>query len=212
MQLYWRANRQLSVAALKGVRQMDTAKLRVKVGPHEFEAEGPAEQVASLYATWKELIASQPQEATPAARMVLTPQFKPVIPADRVVEVKTKDGYTGPLDIFELDDSRDLVKLLVHPPAGDSRDADAILLTLYGYRRVAADGQGVARVPVTKLKQSLDISGLGIPRVDRSAKPYLDARYILKSGRAKGGVYELTVTGLTRAEELTNRLFAELVG
>jgi hypothetical protein len=198
---------------LKGVREMDTTKLRVKVGQHEFEAEGPVEQVTAQYTVWRELIAAQPKESAPPVRVPLSSSAaKPVIPADRVTEVRTRNGYTGPLDIFELDSGRDLMKLLVHPPAGDTRDADAILLVLYGYRKVGADGAGVARVPVTKLKQSLDISGLGIARVDRSAKSYVDSRYILKSGRSKGGVYELTVTGTTRAEELANRLFAELVG
>jgi hypothetical protein len=137
---------------------------------------------------------------------------KPSIPAEKVTEVKDSNGYTTMYDLWEIDEARDLRKLVVHPAAGDTRDADAILLVMYGYRKIGgADGEGIARVPVTKIKQSLDVSGIGVGRVDRSAKPYVDARYLLKSGRGKGGVYELTVTGLSRAEELAQRLFAERV-
>ncbi len=188
---------------------MEPTKLRVKIGVHEFEGEGPTEQITSLYNDWLERIASQPTE--PPTTQTLSKQ-KPVIPAEKVTEVRTGDGYTGMLDIFEMDEARDLCKLVVHPPAGDTRDPDAILLVLYGYRKCGNQGSGTPRVNVTKVKQSLDISGIGVARVDRAAKPYLDSRYILKAGRGKGGVYELTVTGLARAEELANRLFAERVG
>src|SRR5438477_7666462 len=36
---------------------METMRVKLKVGEHEFEAEGPIEAVQSQLATWKELIA-----------------------------------------------------------------------------------------------------------------------------------------------------------
>ena len=95
----------------------------------------------------------------------------------------------------EVDEARDLRKLIVHPPAGETRDADAILLVIYGYRKIGngAENKGTAR---DSRDQDQAIVGRiwhrGVARVDRTAKPYVDARYLLKSGRGKGGVYEST--------------------
>jgi hypothetical protein len=180
-------------------------KLKVKVGLNEFEAEGPAEQVTAQYEAWRQLIAAAPQVATPP------PGGSPMIPASTVTEVKTRDGFAAPWDIFDYDESRDLMTLKVHPPAGENRDADAILLVVYGYRKAGNSGAGVTEVPVTKLKESLDVSGIRIPRIDRAVAGYLTAGYLLKSGRAKGGIYRITNTGFARAEELAQRLFAQLV-
>jgi hypothetical protein len=184
----------------------DRSKLRVRIGVHEFEAEGPAEQVAAQYNTWKELIEKSPQ--SPSREDSTS---APAIPAKVITEVRTREGFAAPWDIFGVDKNGDLMSLRVHPPAGETRDSDAILLVLYGYRKAGNQGEGLGEVPVTKLKESLDISGLKIARIDRAAAPYVKAGYILKSGRAKGGVYRLTVTGFSRAEEMAHRLFAQLV-
>lgn len=69
----------------------------------------------------------------------------------------------------------------------------------------------MAEVPVTKLKESLEVSGLRIARIDRAANPYLKAGYLLKAGRGKGGIYRLTNTGFSKAEELARKLFEQLV-
>jgi hypothetical protein len=186
---------------------VENSKLKVKVGPHEFDAEGPKDEVSAQFSAWKELIAALPQASPePAKRSVAT-----VIPPTAITEVKTREGFAMPWDIFGDQTDRDLMTLRVHPPAGETRDADAILLVLYGYRKAGNDGQGVAEVPVTKLKESLDVSGLRIPRIDRAVAPYIRSGYILKAGRAKGGIYRLTNTGYARAEELAHRLFAQLV-
>lgn len=45
----------------------DAIKIRVKIGPHEFEAEGPHEIVDAHFRTWQQLIASDPFFAASAA-------------------------------------------------------------------------------------------------------------------------------------------------
>jgi hypothetical protein len=185
---------------------MENTRLKAKVGIHEFDAEGPAEQVAAQFQAWKELIATTSITPTPdPSKRLIT------LPADAVQEVKTRDGYTATWDIFGTDSDKDLMTLRVHPPAGDARDGDAILLVMYGYRRAGNDGQGLSEVPVTKLKESLDVSGIRIARIDRASAAYLKAGYLLKAGRGKGGIYRLTNTGYARAEDLARRLFEQLV-
>ena len=187
---------------------MENTRLKVKVGNHEFDAEGPPEQVSAQFQAWKELITALP----------VAPQTSPqhdgrrtiTLPVDAVEEVKTREGRSATWDIFGGYED-DLMTLKVHPPAGDTRDSDAILLVLYGYRKAGNEGAGLAEVPVTKLKESLEVSGMRIGRIDRAAAPYLKSGYLLKSGRGKGGIYRLTNTGFSKAEEMARKLFEQLV-
>ncbi len=55
---------------------MDTQKLKMKIGIHEFEAEGPVDIVQSQFAAFKELIAALPRKtrnepaaASPSTRL-----------------------------------------------------------------------------------------------------------------------------------------------
>lgn len=183
---------------------MEPTRLRVKVGVHEFDAEGPAEQVTAQFEAWKQLIAVQAMPTPETQKRPLN------IPPEAIDSVKTRDGYAAPWDIFGGDEG-DLMTLKAHPPQGDTRDADAILLVLYGYRKAGNDGAGQAEVPVTKLKESLDVSGIRIARIDRAIAQYLRAGFVLKSGRGKGGVYRLTNTGFAKAEDMARKLFEQLV-
>ena len=82
---------------------------------------------------------------------------------------------------------------------------------MYGYRQAGNDGEGLSEVPVTKLKESLDVSGIKIPRIDRAAAAYLKAGYLLKAGHGKGGIYRLTNTGFAKADAMARKLFEQLV-
>ncbi|MBI4480091.1 MAG: hypothetical protein HY651_08725 [Acidobacteria bacterium] len=185
---------------------METARLKVKIGVHEFDAEGPPDQVAAQFQVWKELISANPVQPDTQQKRIA-----PGIPSELITEGRTREGFAVPWDIFSIDSDKDLMTLRVHPPAGDTRDADAILLVMYGYRRAGNEGQGIAEVPVTKLKESLDVSGIRIARIDRAAAPHLKAGYLLKAGRGKGGIYRLTNTGHAKADEMARRLFEQLV-
>lgn len=178
---------------------MENYKIRVKVGSNEFEAEGPREAVEAQFEAWKELIKSQPISAS------IPDQNKPNLPSN-VVEVRTRDGvFSAPWDIFGVDDKRKLVTLKAHP-TGENRDADAILLILYGYLKALEQQE----VLVTNLKNSLAQSGLRPERIDRAIAPYLRENLVLKTGSGKGGKYRLTNTGLTKADTLARTLFEKM--
>ncbi len=189
---------------------METTRLKVKIGVHEFDAEGPADQIAAQFQAWKELIAALPAAAPTQPSGSMTGRRTITLPIDAVEEVKTPDGRSAPWDIFGNDSDRDLMTLKVHPPAGETRDGDAILLVMYGYRKCGNEGAGLVEVPVTKLKESLDVSGIRIARIDRAVAPYLKSGYLLKTGRGKGGVYRLTNTGFTKGEAMAHQLFSQL--
>src|SRR5947209_4527541 len=70
---------------------MDTQKLKIKIGEHEFEAEGPTEIIKEQFAIFKDLIASTP--ATKKEKPAETSQQSPVpnnssiLALDRIVRV-----------------------------------------------------------------------------------------------------------------------------
>lgn len=180
---------------------MDSHRLRMKVGPHEFEAEGTAEEVNQQFALWKELIAvvpvTAPQPVPIVAQTTTTPEaVQPAKPASADQPVP---------DIFDVDAKKGTVSLRLHPP-GDARDADAGLLLIYAFKRLLA----VDQVLAGHLKEALEVSGIRVDRIDRTIGAYHQAGLLMKSGFGKGGKYALTLTGLQRAERLARDLASQL--
>lgn len=177
---------------------MDAYKLRIKIGSHEFEAEGPKDAVTAQFEAWKELIVSLPA--------VQSQEKNARIPPSSLMELRTGEGsVTSPWDIFEIDEKRNLVSLKVHP-TGDQRDADAVLLILYGYRRALGQNDAL----VTRLKESMEVSGLRPGRIDRAVVAHIRSGFLMKAGRGKGGKYRLTNTGVARVEEMARGLVEQL--
>lgn len=146
---------------------MDVTKLRMKIGPHEFEAEGPRELVAAHFEAWKQLIAAHPVAA-------VTAETAAVPPAGTVAGQQAASAAT-PRDIFAVDPARKRITLRVSP-AGKSQDADAALLILYGYRLCfGEEGQAVV---VTRLKEALAASGHPRSRIDRTLARHVRARLL----------------------------------
>src|SRR5450759_5775481 len=109
---------------------MESQKLRVKIGVHEFDAEGPPEAVSAQFEAWRSMVASLGQDQGAAQKVR---DQKPHV-GDH-----NGDGGVGPValasDIFNFDEKRKLLSLTVHP-TGEARDADALLLLLGGYKQV----------------------------------------------------------------------------
>lgn len=182
---------------------MESHRLRMKVGPHEFEAEGTPDEVNRQFDLWKQLIA-----AAPAAPNNAQP-VPPLGAATTTPDVPAASGQPDPApvpDIFVADARKGIVSLRIHPP-GESRDADAGLLLVYAFRRLL----DVEQVLAGHLKDALELSGIRVDRIDRTIGAYHQAGLLMKSGFGKGGKYSLTLTGLQRAERLARELAAQLV-
>lgn len=178
---------------------MDTAKIRVKIGPHEFEAEGPAEQVAAQFAAWKDLIvlaSSKPADKSQPDNSGIS------IAAQGYV---TTIGTADLPHIYSFDEKRDLVTLRVLP-IGEDRHREAVLLIIYGYLRQ----KNIDEVLVTKLKASLESSGSAPERIDRAAIPSQREGYLVKGGAGKGGKYRLTNKGIVKTEEIISGFLKQL--
>jgi hypothetical protein len=169
---------------------VDQQRLRVKIGVHEFEAEGPPDVVAEQFQAWRELIAEQPSTRPDQ-------QLDAGGDPDRHRDTSTVGELPS---IFSYDRKRELLSLSVHP-RGNRRHADAALLLVYGYKLLGRD-----EVIVGTLKEALAVSGLKVDRVDRIIVPYVTANLVLKGGSGKGGKYRLTNLGIDRAKELIDDL------
>ena len=167
----------------------DILKLRMKVGVHEFDAEGPAELVRMHLDTWKRLAGLT--ESTDAVRS--TAATAAIEGADPTL---TK--------LFAVDAQRQTILLRIIP-GGPRRNRDVALLLLYGYHQflAAADEDSL---PGVRLKALLAACDLHPTRIDRVMAPYLASRLVRKSGRHTHEVYALTAAGREYAAALARQL------
>jgi hypothetical protein len=189
---------------------MDTYKLRVKIGPNEFEAEGQPDVVKAQFEEWKTLVVgARLGPSSPTQPHAQGTQHSPA-GADAPPFVGSVEGGAAGASmdssrlgrLFDVDHNKDRVTLKVLPQ-GDNKAADALLITLYGYKALREKND----VQVTSLKSSLVFSGcLGGKRIDRVAEPHVRKQFLLKRGIGKGGIYTLTSMGSNAAKEIIDDL------
>ncbi len=169
---------------------MEPFRLRMKIGVHEFEAEGEQEGVERQFALWRELIASTPQ--TSASSPPLNPPLGGGEPPGAL------NAGAGEFDkIFHR--TGKLISLTVLP--GPDRAADAALLLLLGHRLY----NQVDQVGGTALLSGLKQSGYDTARVDRVLDRHVP-ELVLRTGVRRAVKYRLNNPGLNRATELAREL------
>lgn len=185
-------------------------KLHVKIGEHEFRAEGPESVVQAQYQQFLTASgmlppAGQAQPARPFVPDANSPtgQRKLVLLMRKDVTVTTDSrgfvyvGRPSPIDrkflaqIFQPYDGGDL-KL----NALASTNAISLLLLLYGFRVML----GEDKVRGQKLLRAAQISGLSLDRVDRDLEHLSNC--IASEGERRGKTYEITADGIKTAESL----------
>jgi hypothetical protein len=164
---------------------MEPFKLRVKIGPHEFEAVGDQESVERQFERWRELVAALP--AIPSELPSPPPgEGGSELPPGEFDKVFRRDGEVISLSVL---------------PTGDRAEADAALLLLLGQRQYVSTDL----VTGGRLLQGLERSGLTVGRADRVFGDYIP-RFVIRSGQHRAVRYRLTNLGLTRAQELMEEL------
>ena len=171
---------------------MDSYKLHLKIGLHEFSAEGPVDVVKQDFELWKSMISDLPAQPVPAAALGQNGAAPPnnSAPPKETIE-----------KVYVIDERRDMLSLRVLPRS-DDRYADALLLLLLGYKII----KGADEMMVTQLKPSLRQSGCMVDRVDQIAAKYVRHGFLNKGGMGKGGRYSLTNSGAEKAIALLNSL------
>lgn len=177
---------------------MEPFRLRLKIGDHEFEAQGDQETVERQFAAWREMIASLPSPppvpvpvgvAVPVGLQAPAAQSAPSPAAEAVNYDK----------VFRKD-KRDVVSLTVLPQ-GDRALSDGGLLILMGRKHYLDEDL----VGGAWLLDGLRDSGMPIGRVDRVFGDYYP-NLVTTVGTHRATRYRLTNLGMSKAVELAKGL------
>ena len=167
---------------------METYKLKIKIGDHEFEAEGPVDVVQSQFAAFKELIASAPtkqQEPVPAPRQEGKDAVSqlPHLPLEKILKV---DGR-----VVSLTAKCDSVE-------------ETVLLILLGQK----ESRNNQEVTGGEIMDGLKQSGYMLPRVDRIMDKLSADGSLITIGVHRSRRYRLSNTGLTKALNIAKEVIA----
>lgn len=183
---------------------MSDYKLKIKIGSHEFEAEGPIESVERQFAEFRDLIL----KVAPSGRVNNDAPKRPISLGEGTGRLGAGGGWADPelegerfLRLFVRDKNNLSLALL---PQGDRREADATMLLLLGNRTFFQKDAVSAVALSTALRQS----GYSVDRLDRQLNPFIggDEALLLRSGLRRGVHYRLTNLGLARAEKVAEDL------
>lgn len=167
-------------------------KLRTKIGGAEFEAEGPEESVREQFRMFMDAVTAAPVSPPRPAGNGANSDPPTPSPTDTPI---TEEMLAR---VFAIDQNENVV--VQRLPQSDNRNADSVLLILYGYlvRRQMHD------VPAGQLIESLRVSGISLNRLDRVMESVPGS--IHRGGSRKGSRYALNMPGRNRAEELIRLL------
>lgn len=179
-------------------------KIAVKLPGGEFSAEGAEESVTAQFKLWMqamETVAKAPARVEPPP---------PPAPPHRQSSNQHGDhgGHGGGVSpdiisrVYKLDTAKGTVSLGVLPKT-ESRDADAMVLLLYGFATLLRE----EAVLGTRLNAAAKASGVQRERVDRVIEAHADK--LTTAGAKKGKTYGLNNPGKRYAEELLSKILNE---
>ena len=172
-------------------------RLKIKVGPHEFEAEGSPEDVREQFQAFKEMIAVMPAVAAPLPQTAPaqdqsrteTPTDKPAVPPADLVLSK----------IMKVDGR--IVSLTIRPKSLE----DGILLILLGQSLLRENDS----VTGSEIMEGLEITGgLAVGRIDRVMEQIGKDGDVIVTGQNRGKRYRMTNAGVAKARQLASDLLA----
>jgi hypothetical protein len=172
---------------------METSKIKIKIGEHEFEAEGPSESVQRQFDAFKEIIG--------------TLSAKPLFTAPQNTNNGLQNqGHPSSFPHVHLEHIMHGVGRIVSLTALPASTEDAALLIMLGHK----DMRNNHAVTGQEIGDGLAQSGRPVPRVDRIMEKAIENAYVLKSGVKRSTRYRLTNEGLKKAlgigQELVNSL------
>lgn len=172
---------------------MDSTKIRMKIGDHEFEAEGPPEAVQAQFEVFRELIRNA---------AIASPQSQPPNNIQDAVDkaVANKVAHVTLEKIMRI--TGRVISLTAIPPSVE----DAALLIMLGHK----DFRDNENVTGQEIGDGLAQSGRPVPRTDRIMDRPIASSLVLKSGVKRSTRYRLTNTGHQRALDVARELIASL--
>jgi hypothetical protein len=167
---------------------VEAYRLKLKVGEHEFEAEGPEEAVTRQFEAWKELIAAAPRQ-------------KDVTPAMNGKQEENQEGASLALDKILRSEGR-VVSLTALP----TNEQEAALLVLLGQRHYRTNES----VTGSEVMDGMQLSGYRLGRVDRMLDGLASDGFVIRTGQHRGTRYRLSNTGLARAQAIAREVIGKV--
>jgi hypothetical protein len=185
---------------------METLKLKMRIGAHEFEAEGPQDVVKEQFEAFKALIAAVPT-APLNASFTGYPGTPPSITAGAQPGSQT---FEPPL-VPALDTSQEalarIMKVddrIISLTARARNTDDAVLLLLYGQKALRVNDA----VTGAEMIDGLSATGIKVQRVDRLLEKASDIGDVIVVGSGRAKRYRLTNSGFAKAKAIANDLIA----
>ena len=173
-----------------------TSKIKMRVGVHEFEAEGSQSFVQAERQRFEALVrATHVPTETP---MAIQPQGSIQARSTSSIAAPEKERYAK---IFKVDGQG--VLALIGQLPGKDRERDAIILLLLGYQTMLMKNT----VTGADLTKSMNHSGYPTIRVDRMMGKYNTDGTILTGGKQRRGrYYYLSAPGAEKAKSLAEEM------
>lgn len=166
-------------------------KLQVKLGAAEFTAEGPEKSVKEQFALFLELVRASPPAVSIAPSSAngshpvgQTPTTMPFPEA----------GMANLNRVFARDESGGVSLRIL--PRTERRESDALMLLLYGFRKLGNQEDVGSGALMAAVRQS----GLQLERVDHAI--FIYRSLITEGGYRRGKRYGLNNQGVNHAEQL----------
>lgn len=175
----------------------DPHKVTIKIGDAEFSAEGDKETVAKQFEAFLAALAHKPSAPPPSPAAPATPaggsngDDNGGATAEDASSDIVKKAFKASKDIVSLN----------YLPRTSQKEADTLLLLLYGYAVL----KGQDQVLGTQLIRAARQSGISLDRVDRAIGKH--DSLLLKGGARKGVKYGLNNQGVKTAKEMLTALF-----
>jgi hypothetical protein len=172
-------------------------RVKIKHGDSEFEADVPADKVQSIYDQFLATLEKRTQAP-----------LQPSNAGGKDHDAKLKssaasiEGQADQQLLTRLFETRaDGMVTLRVLPKGDTKEADAFLLLLYGFRRLKEEEDVLA----THLLRAAELSGLVAYRPAHALAPH--ESLVIRGGQKKGSTYSLNNQGVIKAQEIAARIF-----
>lgn len=178
---------------------MDAAyRMKIKVGPHEFEAEGSPDVVQEQFRMFKEMVTNAPNVQEPLAQKVLPSATSS---STIKIEPRTENVENDLHKIMDYDADQRVVSLTVRPKSAD----DAVLLVLLG-QRILLEKEAVTGGSI--MEGITATGGLQVTRVDRLLEKLGREGDVIVLGEHRSKTYRLTNAGMNRARQIATDLLS----
>src|SRR5215471_5485106 len=163
-------------------------RLKIKIGEHEFEAEGPVEMVQAQFETFKELVSTAPAKVQP--------------PPQSIPEAQSGQTNGGDLNQLNLEKIMRVDGRVVSLTISVDKVHDAIMLILLGQRQFRSNDA----VTGGEILEGLRESGRPMDRADRILLSLHAEGLLIAVGQHRSRTYRLTNSGVARAREIARNM------